>query len=92
VILVQSGAGIRARIIDPAKYFHLVEKGARPHAVGRGSRLDRMLKSGLRRGAQSGRMHPGFAGRHPMRNGFSAAEAQAKAAMVETLRKGIEAA
>lgn len=46
--------GTRAgRIAKPFKYAHLIDKGVRPHAIGKGSTK--------RKGSQTGRIHPGFA-------------------------------
>lgn len=42
--------------VVPAFYAHLVEKGTRPHAIGKGSKLGRKGKAS---GPQAGGMHPG---------------------------------
>lgn len=49
----------------PAHYIHLVEKGTRPHALGKGSQLARVGKRASREvGQHVGRKHPG-AKAHP---------------------------
>ncbi len=63
-------------VVDPAKYVFLVERGTRPHAVGKGDSLTRGKK------AQSGKSHPGTQGSYFMTRAWVATEAAARAAVV----------
>lgn len=53
--LVKRKGSRRPVLAVPAYYAHLVERGTRPHAIGKGSKLARRGKAGSAGGAQ----HPG---------------------------------
>lgn len=65
-----------------AKYAHLVEGGARPHAVGRGS--------SLRRRSQSGRAHPGARAQPFLGPAVRQGRALALSIMANVLRNTLE--
>ncbi len=74
---------------DPSNYAHLIEGGVKPHAVGRGSKLDRFTKKGVRKGTQSGRMHPGFKGRPFMKPAYTQNKARIEEEMAAIIGDGI---
>ena len=59
-------------VADPAKYILLVERGTRPHAVGKGDSLTRRGKR------QAGRKHPGAKANPFMMRAWLATEQEAK--------------
>lgn len=67
---------------NPSYYAHLVELGVQPHAMGEGS--------SNRKGIATGKMHPGFAGRHFMLKAFESSKARIIDSMLNVLRNGIE--
>lgn len=87
---------VRSRWSDPAKYGHLIESGARPHHIGRGSRLrddgrrarsDRRVRGNITRGS----IHPGFPGRPWLKAAMISRRAEAErimaASFAESLRQ-----
>lgn len=56
-IRVGTDAQGKAIYQDPIKYAHLVERGARPHSLGKGDRLARQGRKHQQ--VQAGRRHPG---------------------------------
>lgn len=66
----------------PAFYAHLVERGTRPHAIGKGSRLARRGKAG----SATGRLHPGSRPRPFLGPGYALNRGRIANAITETLR------
>lgn len=78
----QAQFGTRAgTVAKPAKYAHLIDKGVRPHAIGRGSTL--------RKGNQTGRMHPGFPAMPFVRPALLAGSGAASAAFARSLARSL---
>ncbi len=76
---------------DPANIAHLVEFGTRPHAIGKGSRLARVLKSGrLTKEIQTGGMHPGAAAQSFIRAGWDATKGPAEQTLRTEILEGLE--
>lgn len=89
----------KARRIVPLYYAHLVESGARPHAIGRGSRLQRGTRRSARTGkiiavarkmVQTGGMHPGMAGTHFMQRAWQSTAQQARSTIERKVAEGLE--
>jgi len=71
----------------PGNILHLVEKGTKPHALGKGSKLSRRLKVGMTTAVQHGRMHPGSKAQPVLEEAWEVSKRAAKSEMVS---KGIE--
>lgn len=76
------GAKLQALGANPSKYAHLVEKGTRPHAIGKGSRL--------RKRRQIGRMHPGARAKPFEAPAYQATAVRAAEAVAQSLAEGIQ--
>ena len=75
--------GQKGQPIEPANYAHLVEYGVRPHAIGKGAKLDRVSRVRMHDGTekvivtkpgthQQGKRHPGARKQPFMRPAFDA--------------------
>jgi hypothetical protein len=80
------GTGRRTQKADPRFTAHLIERGVKPHAVGVGSRLRASKRKGP--AAQSGAMHPGFAGTHFTQSGWDAAKDEARDTLIAEVSAG----
>lgn len=93
----------KARKVVPNFYAHLVEGGTRPHAVGRGSRLQnlRAAMKAARRGdtkranraathRQTGRMHPGTPAVRFLARAFASELGTMRGIMENKVREGLE--
>lgn len=69
----------------PANYFHLVEDGVAPHSLSKGASIRRK-----RAGDGNGAQHPGFAGRHMLKNAYNTTKDQAGSIMVDKLQSVLE--
>lgn len=84
------GKKFRAAGVNPSKYAHLVEKGTKPHSLGKGSQLRtrRTLTALLiGRSIQHGAGHPGTKAQPFLAPAWAGQKAQAE----ETIRSEIEA-
>lgn len=81
--LAGSGDGVVGTGRNARRYAHLVEFGASPHTVGKGSALK---KKGKKAAAQFGILHPGHAPRPFMRPAWDTKQAEA-AKQVETVAR-----
>ena len=71
------------------KYAHIVHKGSRPHAVGKGSILT-VWKGSKRAAKQVGGMHPGTDPQPFMRDAFEAKKFEAVRVIVERTRSELD--
>lgn len=74
----------------PTFYAHLVEKGTRPHALGKGSRIARMDKRKVAVN-QHGRLHPGGKPHPFLKPALAKNKSQVKATITMFLKAAIEA-
>lgn len=74
--------GGRQVTVVPAFYAHLVEKGTRPHSLGRGSLLARRGKGGAGQGA--GKRHPGARPRPFLGPAYEGSKDAVRAVMLRT--------
>jgi HK97 gp10 family phage protein len=87
---VTGGRGAVRKIV-PANYVHFVELGTRPHALGKGSTLDRMRRGKLVRGkGQFGRRHPGSPARPFLKPAYQANKSAIETTIRGQLLKAIE--
>lgn len=75
---------------DRANYVHLVEFGARPHALGKGSSLTRAGRTASAGTGQSGAMHPGARPRPFLRPAYHANKAGVTAGIVRRVQQEID--
>lgn len=75
----------RMKNIDPRYYAHLVEKGTKPHAVGKGSRTRG------RKASQAGRLHPGAKAQPFLLPAFTMNQARVIAIFEEEIEKALAA-
>jgi HK97 gp10 family phage protein len=80
---------VKGKVI-PANYAHLVEYGTRPHAIGKGSQLERTTAS--TKGRQTGLMHPGAKAQPFLRPAFDSNKQNAERIIQDELTKAVEAA
>lgn len=86
-VIVGARRGMAPDGIEPANYAHLVEKGTKPHAVGKGSNS---RKSVLGVQAAHGGIHPGAKAQPFLKPALDKNAAAIQATISNGLREGIE--
>jgi hypothetical protein len=76
---IAGGDGRRSVYSDPVKYAHLIERGVRPHQIGKGASLRYLVA----RGAQ----HPGFGARPWLLPAIESRRAEAEQIMARVYRE-----
>lgn len=77
---------------DPVYYAHIVEKGTRPHTLGKGTKLFLRAGGGKTPGEQRGRMHPGSKAQPFLKPALVAREAQTVQIFADEMKRFIDEA
>lgn len=89
-VKVTTRYGMKEMYRNPVKYAHLVEKGTRPHTLGKGSTLNRKTSRGtVIPLVQRGNKHPGAVPKPFLRPALEKNRAQVRDVIADTLRQAL---